>query len=91
MRILPGDMSRPGVEAVAELREAELAKFTNDVSDISISSTATIKSEPIEGKIGWLLVTIRVDKSIDGDLLKASLKDGMLHEWGWGDKFKLKA
>lgn len=91
MIVQPGDLSRPGVEVVAELEDAEIPKLTQHISEISISSTATIKQEPIAGKNGWSLVTIRVDKEIDGDLLQASLKDGMLHHWGWGDKFKIKA
>ena len=91
MIIKPGDMSRPGVEVVAELNDAELQKLTQDVADITISSTALIQQTPIEGKPGWFSVTIRVDKEIDGNLLLGSLKDGMLREWGWGDKFKLRA
>ena len=89
MLVKPGDTSRPGVEAVAELGKAELAKLIEDVGSISISSTALIKQEPIAEKPGRLLVTIRVDKEIDGDFLRASLKDGMLREWGWGEKFTI--
>jgi len=83
-------MSRPGVEAVAELSVQELASFTQDVADITISTTALITHQPIEGRTDRLSVTIRVDKEVDGDLLRASLKDGLLHAWGWDKKFTLR-
>jgi len=91
MIIKPGDTSRPSVEVTGTLKDTDLRKLKGDINSISIRSTATIVQEPSTEKPGWSQVTIRVDKAIDGDLLLSSLKDGLLHFWGWDEKFTLKA
>ena len=82
-------MNRPKLEAVAELQDHEIQGFKRDVGEITISTTTVITTTPIDSKPGLSLVTISVDKEIDGDLLRASLKDGLLQHWGWGEKFKV--
>jgi len=81
-------MSGSRVQAVGELSAEELEKFTKDVSAITISQTAIISSTPLAGK-DVLLVTISVDEKIDGYFLRVSLKDGLLHHWGWDKKLKI--
>ncbi|MCC7004399.1 hypothetical protein IT397_00555 [Candidatus Nomurabacteria bacterium] len=77
---------------IALLPTDEAGKFVKDIGNLEVRDYCEVRVEfndPALRREALCRVTLTAH-SDDGEyFLRASLKDGMLHHWGWDRKFKL--
>jgi hypothetical protein len=68
-----------------ELTKAEVDRFLGQFNEIELSDHVTVIIKPTVQ--GHRQIVLSPASGMAVNLLAASFKDGMLHHWGWSERF----